>query len=322
MGFLSGFWHRMNYAAYRYYYTNARSLDHRVPIDVSLELSSQCNLACEYCYHSDPKKLPFARGQMKFETACKIIAESYAFAVNSLKFNWKGESTMHPAFCKLTKMAKELASGGTFIDRITNSNFKFDINRDDIFEGLSYQTKVKVSFDSFIPEVMEKQRRLSSHEKTMANIDKFYNWPGRNNTLVIQAVRTQLNKDEDLEGEVKKRWPSAKLSVRDMVSGRVQKNLDELEVKQRDLREREPCIQAYARLVFNHEGKAFPCCVDIGEKLCLGDINTHNIEQIFTSYTAKTLRSNLESRSAFVSDPCKTCSSFESYKGYEPPRDS
>lgn len=292
-------------------------MNHTKPVDVSLELASHCNQKCGYCYHSDQDNLPFAKGIMEIKTAQLIIAQAADLSTPAIKLNWKGESTINPFFKEIAKFAKDHAKGSTFMDRLTNSNFKFAHTRDDIFEGLSYQTKVKISFDSFIKEVMETQRAGSIHDLALRNIDKFYNWKGRKTEIVIQAVRTNLNKDEDIHGEVKKRWPEAGVSVRDMVGGRVNADLSGLENRKRDLSERQSCIQAHARILFNWKGRAFVCCPDIGEKLCIGDINNENMISIFNSDRAKEIRNSLKTKSAFLQDPCKNCSSFETYRGFK-----
>lgn len=310
----------LNYILYRLKYRYARELKLNVPVDVSLELAAACQLACNYCYWNKPKEIPFKPGFMTYDTAMLIIADAATIGVNSLKLNFRGESTLNPRFKDITKFAKDHAKGSTFIDRITNSNFMFASNRDDIFEGLCNQTKVKVSFDSFIPEVLEKQRIKSDHTKIMKNIDIFYNHQKRNNTeLVIQAVRTQLNKDEDFEHQSKMRWPEAKVSIRDMVGGRVDKDLSGLENKKRDDSERESCLQFHNRLIFDWEGNAQGCCPDVASKLQLGNIHDKSIYQIFNSEKAKGIRKALLNKKAFENDPCKTCSSHESYKNYKAP---
>lgn len=310
----------LQYVLYRLKYIYARELKLQKPVDVSLELSSSCSMSCFYCYHNDQENLPFKKGMMDFKTAQLIILDAANIGVNSIKFNWKGESTLNPRFKEITSLAKSLAKGSTFIDRLTNSNFKFLSTKSDIFEGLCNQTKVKISFDSFIPEVMEKQREGAIHSLIMKNIDIFYNHPNRKDTeIVIQAVRTNLNKDEDLEGQVKRRWPTATLSVRDMVTGRVNNDLKSLENKKRDASERNSCLQAHNRLVFNWAGNAMMCCVDIGEKLNIGNIHEKSIYEIFNSDKALNIRKSLKDKSAFEFDPCKTCSSFESYKNYKAP---
>jgi radical SAM protein with 4Fe4S-binding SPASM domain len=314
----------LRYHWYRFKYHHGKSLPLRVPVDVSLELASDCNMKCGYCYHADQARLPFTKGVMSLDTAAKILSQAADLGVNSLKMNWKGESTINPDFRLITKMAKELAHGSTFIERITNSNFKFRSTRDDIFDGLMNQTKVKVSFDSFDKAVFESQRNGGDHTLTRRNIDIFHQmlWDahrsGRKHPeLVIQAVRTQANKSEPLADLITARWPKAKISIRDMVAGRVQKDVSALETRVRG-EDRQSCEQAHVRLLFNWRGDAFPCCPDIGENLKYGNIHQTSMRGLFNSAFAKALRSQLKDGSAFAFDPCRTCSSFESYKGFVP----
>lgn len=313
---------KLRYHYYRYKYRNAPKLRLTSPVDVSLELSSFCTNACQYCYHADPKKLPFTRGFMSEHMAKDIIKECAELGVNSLKFNWRGEATMNPNFLAITSYAKSLSSGSTFIDRLINTNFNFRNNREDIFQGLLNETKVKVSFDSFRKEIFEKQRKGSRYNETIANIHKFYNFTGRNNILVIQCVRTLLNKDEDFETEIKKRWPSAKFSVRDCVEGRVDKDLSNVIVKKRDDSERQSCIQAHARMIFHHDGRVNPCCPSIDGSLVIGKFPERSVKQIWNGLEAFQLRKDLLTGEAFKSGTCKTCPSFETYKGYKAGYDS
>lgn len=310
---------KLNFLRYRYEYRYGKSLNLKRPVDVSLELAGICNQWCVYCYHADQKNLPFKKGMMKIETAIKIIEQAAELDVPAIKFNWRGESTLNPHFLAITTFAKSLATHSTFIDRLTNSNFKFKTDREDIFEGLCNQTKVKVSFDSFRKDIFEKQRAGGVYELALANVDKFYNYPKRKDTeLVIQAVRTKLNADEDLEGFVKARWPEATASIRDVVEGRVKKDLGEFVSRDRG-DERQSCLQAHVRVIFTHDGKASPCCPSIKDELFIGDIETQTLSEIFNSQLAKQLRKDLKTGKAFELDPCKTCSSFESYAGYKHP---
>jgi len=306
------------YQEYRDKYLNAPKLKLDRPVDISLELSSFCSMHCSYCYHADKKNLPFKQGFMLPDTFKKIVNQAADLGVHSIKLNWRGESTMNPWFKIMPGYVKERARGMTFIDRLTNSNFKFVENAIPIIQALCHQTKVKVSYDSFIKSVFEKQRAGGNHDITTRNIDLFYNWKGRDNVLVIQAVRTAANKDEDIEGEVKKRWPSALVSIRDMVGGRVNKDLTDLTHKERDYSERQSCIQAHARLIFDTTGEATMCCPDIRQELKLGNIADMTISEIWHSEKAVKMREDLLSLKAFEKSPCKNCSSFETFKGYKP----
>ncbi len=313
--------HKLRHLAYRANYIAAPLLNHKVPIDVSLELSSICDMSCVYCYHSS-KDVPFTKGYMDKNLAFRLIMECASLGVNSIKFNYRGEATLNPAYSEITELAKDQAIGSTFIDRLTNSNFRFHpTRREEIFKGLSNLTKLKVSYDSFIKEVFEKQRNGGNHTLTTENIDLFYNSPERiksETQIVIQAVRTLANKDEDILGEAKKRWPSAEVSVRDMVTGRIDKDLSHLENKSRDLKNRKSCIQAHARLIIHHDGKVAPCCPSIKNDLIIGNVATQSVGEIFNSDAAKALRRALKDKTAFFKEPCKNCPSFESFKNYRP----
>lgn len=316
----------LRYNIYRYKYNYGKNLKLTSPVDISLELSGTCDMRCVYCYWGDPKNIPWSKSVMSEEMAKSIIREAYHLGVNSLKFNFRGEGTLNPKYSDITKYAKLLAHGSTFIDRLANSNFKFKPKRREyIFEGLAALTKVKVSYDSFIKNVFENQRAGGNHDLTTENIDLFYNHPERiksETKLVIQAVRTSKNKDEDIAHESKKRWPDAEISIRDMVAGRTEKSVDDLENKKRDFNNRQPCKQASVRIIFTNDGKALPCCPAIKEDLVIGKYPEMSVKEIFNSQIAKQLRKDLKTGKAFLNDPCKTCSSFESYKGYNSGWDS
>lgn len=309
---------KIRFGIYRTKYVHGPLLPLRKPVDVSLELSSSCNMKCGYCYHADKANLPFKQGLMSMETAKRIVESAADCGVHSLKFNYRGESTLNPIFFPITKLAKSLARGSTFLERLTNSNFKFDTEREEIFQGLCNQTKVKISYDSFDKAVFEGQRLGGDHDVTTRNIDKFYNYRFRRETeIVIQAVRTTKNKDEDIAGLAKKRWPEATISIRDMVAGRVDKDLSALENKERE-GERQSCTQAHVRLMFDWLGRAGVCCPDIGNEIVAGDIYKNSVREIFNSQVARQVRRDLLSGKAFESSPCKNCSSFESFKGFRP----
>lgn len=310
----------IRHAIYRFKYVNGPKLPLSAPVDVSLELASACNMSCAYCYHGDKANLPFEMGLMSRATIEKILYSAAEAGVHSLKFNYRGESTLNKNFLFATSLAKSLARGSTFIDRITNSNFKFATDRDDIFQGLQNQTKVKVSYDSFTKSIFEHQRKGGDHDLTTANIDRFYRrffMPERQE-LVIQAVRTTANQFEPIAELAAERWPEAKISIRDMVAGRTEKDVSALENKARDDSERQSCIQAHVRLMFDWTGKAGVCCPDIGNKLRVGDIYRQSVREIFNSVEARSIRRSLKDGSAFEKAPCKGCSSFESFKGFKP----
>ena len=63
----------LQYQIYRAKFNYGRFLNLEKPVDVSLELSSACNLSCKYCYHNEQSTLPFKKGLMDLSLATKII---------------------------------------------------------------------------------------------------------------------------------------------------------------------------------------------------------------------------------------------------------
>lgn len=303
---------------YRSAYINSIKRPLGRPIDVTMELSSECNGRCVYCYWSEPKNLPFTPGIMSFETAKQIIEGAADADAYSMKFNHRGESTINPNFAEIIKYSRSFARGKVLMERFTNTNFKFRTNRLDIFDGFCAMTKVKVSYDSFNKGVFESQRHNIDHDLVTENIDRFYHWPGRETEIALQAVRTKANFDEDFVGLAKKRWPKVTVSIRDAVGGRVDRDLSGVVVKNRDASERQSCIQAHTRLIFAWDGIAGPCCPDISKSLILGDIKKESVMDIWNGFRARRLRESLIDKSAFEKDPCKNCSSFETFKSFQP----
>lgn len=308
---------KLKYNLYRFKYNYSPKLALRTPVDVALELSSFCDMRCHYCYHTDQEKLPFAKHHMDYLIAKKIINDCAISGVSSLKFNWRGESTLNPKFLKIINFARNLYDLGAFVELISNTNFNFKPNPE-TFKALSRLTKVKISYDSFNKEVFEKQRLRGNHDRITSNIDTFYELIHRSKEpteMVIQMVRTDENANEDMVSNIKKRWPLASYSIRDMVAGRNEQTTEGFKFVELD--DRKPCLQAFGRLIFNHSGDAMMCCPDISEKLNLGNIKDKSVNGLFNSDKAKKLRASLKDKSAFLKDPCLTCSSYESYKGYK-----
>jgi radical SAM protein with 4Fe4S-binding SPASM domain len=303
---------------YRFKYNNGQHLKLEVPVDITMELSSHCNLRCGYCYHADQEKLPFNKGFMNYDTAISIIDQAADLGVHSLKFNWRGESSLHPNFYKIVKRARDK---GTFTELLTNTNFNFKgkgfIKK---LEAYSLMDKVKISIDSLNESVYETQRARGDFENIVHNIDDFFRLienRNRKTKVVLQAVRTNLNRNENLRDDFLKRWPKAEVSIRECVDGRVDDN--KFSNNSRDNSERKPCKQAFARLIISHDGKVYPCCPAFDDnengQIYGGNVNKHSIYDIWNSYLFKKLRTDLKSLRAFKNRPiCKNCSSFETFK--------
>jgi radical SAM protein with 4Fe4S-binding SPASM domain len=235
-----------------------------------------------------------------------------------MKFNWRGESTIHPDYAKIIDHANRIATGSSLIDRIANTNFILPSDPSkklEILRAMSGLTRVKVSFDSLDWRVYSAQRG-DGWSDVYRNITLFYEQflNPKKTQLVIQAVKTKLNEHEDFN-EMLKLWPKATLSIRDCVSGRKDESYSDIADDKRTGKERIPCKQAFARLIVHHSGDVSPCCVDISSKKIIGNVYNESISKIWNSWRATWFRETVANGMAFDSEPCKSCSSLESYAG-------
>ena len=101
---------------YRKAWDNAENETPPVPLNVDVEIASLCNLFCNFCFISDGSfdkeiRKPADDGKSKRrlmpkELAFKIIDQSAEIGVPALKFNWRGEATIHPDYSEIIQYAR------------------------------------------------------------------------------------------------------------------------------------------------------------------------------------------------------------------------
>ena len=69
-----------------------------------IEISSRCQLACKYCPHPHLKR---AKADMSMEVFEAALAWAQTFESPELSLTGMGESTLHPEFCTMLRMARE-----------------------------------------------------------------------------------------------------------------------------------------------------------------------------------------------------------------------
>src|SRR4030042_2174044 len=91
---------------YRIEWNKAANEDYlpKHPLHADIELSDACNLRCKMCVHGlgGVKNVGF----MEENLAIKLIDQCAKACVFSIKFNWRGEPTLHPFLPKAVKYAK------------------------------------------------------------------------------------------------------------------------------------------------------------------------------------------------------------------------
>ncbi len=317
------------HADYRTAWENASLEDPLIPLNVDIELASTCNLRCPSCFIPDPKFEEFIsqkssdgrslRRLMPKEMAFKIIDQCAEIGVPALKFNWRGESTLHPDYSEILKYAayhfsfpsmRNKPEPKEFMELLANTNANCS---DHAIDGLMATTKCMVSLDSMNPETYKTMRVGGDLEKAKAVIWELVRRGHPN--LWIRRVLTKVNAKEDFFEQVKKEWGNkVKVSEHYCFDRNVQESHELSGCDHDENTKRKYCGYPSQRMVVTSRGFCYPCCIDLKETLFMGDINQQSLVEIWNGEKFKELRKNLRSLNTGAwSDTCKNCESWMSY---------
>lgn len=325
------------YSSYRDAWQKAYEETPPVPLNVDLELASTCNLRCPFCFIPDPKFEEFIsqkiedgkplRRLMPKELAFKIIDQCADMGVPALKFNWRGESTLHPEYSEIVKYARSkrriysidggdvfsaaAANAPAFIELLANTNANCS---DKTIDGLMATTKCMISLDSMVPETYAQMRVGGKLERAKEVISELVR-EGHPN-IWVRRVLSKTNYKENFFESVKNEWGDKVNVSQHYCFDRNAKSNHEISGCDHDDKQtkRRYCGYPSQRLVISSTGKVYPCCIDLHETMPVGDISKQSINEIWNSDVLRNLRTSLRSLDTKTwSDTCRNCESWMSW---------
>ncbi|MBF0328473.1 MAG: SPASM domain-containing protein [Nitrospirae bacterium] len=278
------------------------------PLHVDIELSDACNLRCRMCAHGmgAVKK----SGLMDRELAFSLIDQCSTVGVYSIKFNWRGESTLNPFLPDAVAYAK--AKGILEVQINTNG---LPPRRTMLAEcAESGIDRIIFSVDGFSKETYESQRIGGVYANLVENIKDLLAWRNsrkRQKPLVrLQMVRTLLNAHE--VDDFINYWQPLVDDVRvSDVTDRGQG--DGLSVGDQITIGRRRCPQPFQRLVIARDGRVSPCCSDWNQEFVAGDVAHETLLQIWQGDRMRYIRGILERNEHHKIGICNNCCVKESY---------
>lgn len=312
--------------SYRKAWERAYTEDTVIPLNVDIELASVCNLRCPFCFYGEAewnKKMekPGADGKplkrlMPTDLALKIIDQAAAIGVPALKFNWRGESTLHRDYSRILQYARykmmpnpDSLIGGeynpAFHDILVNTNANCP---EASLDGLMATTKCMISLDSTIPETYEKMRVGGDLETALETCKELIRRGHPN--LWIRRVITKANRDEPFAERVRKILGPGRYSIAEHYA--FDRGDTSHALYQGDY-ERTYCGYPSQRLMIASDGMCYPCCVDTDGTMPVGNIFEKTIQQIWLDRPLVELREQLRTN-RFESPICQKCESWMAYK--------
>jgi MoaA/NifB/PqqE/SkfB family radical SAM enzyme len=304
----------MKYMLYRLKWHLAKYISWRYPLHVDIELTSRCNLKCGFCPHSKPG---FESSDMDMQTFTEIIYQ-IKDKVPSVKFNLRGESTMHPHFTDMIMYAWGM---GSFVDRRINTNGQYKDTRINA-AMVKYLTDISFSVDAWSNAVYKKVRKASilpveNNIKEVISLIK--EKKGKKPILRLSFTITDTNKHEvePFKEYWKSIYPKIKFTIRhamDRVNGTHT-------LGEHTAIGRKNCLMPARRLAITSDGQVSFCCLLWHTPCFIGDFSivengksVRNLIDIWRCFLLRNIRKHLKNKN-FNKLPtmCKECDSSESY---------
>ena len=290
------------YVDYRNAFENARINHIRTtqPLQISLELTSYCNLLCKMCYRN--YRTNDIRAHMSLEMVDEIARQVCTAGISSIWVGSFTEATLHPEF--ETIMQKLADTNPLDFWLITNGTMLTTYLSEVLVE--LPLTKMSVSLDAASPE-MYKEIRGGNLNKIERNIMNFIEVRGRKNSIMpflrVSFVEMEENKHEI--DAFKSKWQN----IADIVD--IQKKTD-FSIMNKDASliskanySNFDCTDIYYQMIIKHDGQLLPCCCGTYETSSPIYFQDTSISEYWVSPHLLDFVESIESKN--YADCCKRC---------------
>jgi radical SAM protein with 4Fe4S-binding SPASM domain len=270
----------------------------RVPIHLDLELTTYCNLTCEFCPRT---QIGLKSMHMDVELAKRIILEFTEKGGLSVKLVYLGEPMLYPHLIEIAKYCKDLGILETII--ATNGNL---LNTTDLRELIKYLDFVIVSIDSSYPSIYHQIRKGGNLGKVIRGLSFLNTLKQLQDTdkprIQIQGIPMALNQEEIDSGRYKDFWKYFADAV--VISPYLEDydNLDDLGITPKFI-----CESPYKRMTVRVNGDISLCCGTRLDSKIIGNYETMNLEEAWHSKLFTKTRKKILEGKAHEIESCRIC---------------
>lgn len=305
-----------------YYLTRLlkRPVQWGLPISISFEPTTSCNLKCPEC-PSGLRQFTRPRGMLKSEFFSKTIDDIYKDIVY-LTFYFQGEPYLNKNFLEMVSYA---SSKGLYTATSTNAHFLTDETaRKTVESGLD---RLIISIDGTTQEVYQQYRREGNLEKVIQGARNIVKWKKQLKSktpfvffqfLVVRPNEHQIEDVKKLAVDVgvdEVRFKTAqiydyendpnKLIPTNEKYSRYKKNKEGKEVAKNKMANH--CWKLWNANVITWDGTVVPCCFDKDAKHGLGDLKKQSFRDIWHNKSYKKFRKDITTSRKNI-DICANCS--------------
>lgn len=306
------------YGSYQYSRIKKSPAIRGLPISVSIEPTTSCNLRCPEC----PSGLrSFTRptgmlDQALFENVIDQLAERLCY----LTFYFQGEPYLHPSFLPMVKYASQR---GIYTATSTNAHYLNDSNaRATVESGLD---RLIVSIDGTTQETYESYRVGGKLSKVIEGTRNIVNWKKKLKSgtphvifqfLVVRYNEHQIDEVHRMAREMNVDQVVLKtaqiydyengsdlIPVNSKYARYEQRGNGTWRIKNKLLNH---CWKMWHSCVITWDGKVVPCCFDKDAHHVMGDLSQQSFHDIWYGEAYHNFRSSLL-RSRSEIEMCRNC---------------
>jgi radical SAM protein with 4Fe4S-binding SPASM domain len=294
------------------------SVHRGLPISISIEPTTSCNLRCPEC-PSGLRSFTRPTGMLQ-ENLFKQTIDELSDTLLYLIFYFQGEPYLHPKFLNLVQYASKK---GIYTATSTNAHYLTDENAKKTVEsGLD---RMIISIDGTTQEVYEQYRVGGNLEKVIEGTKNILHWkkelksktphvifqflvvkPNEHQLADVKKLAEELGVDEvgfktaqiyDYENG------SDLIPTIDKYARYKQNNDGSYKIKNKLL---DHCWKMWHSCVITWDGLVVPCCFDKDAEYRLGDLKKKTFKEVWQSESYQSFRKSLTDSRAEI-EMCKNC---------------
>ena len=305
-------------ASYYYSRLSGRLVHKGLPISISIEPTTSCNLRCPEC-PSGLRSFTRPTGMLE-ETLFKKTIDELQSRLLYLIFYFQGEPYLHPKFTELVQYA---ASKNIYTATSTNAHYLNDENaRKTVESGLD---RLIISIDGTTQETYEAYRVGGNLQKVIEGAKNIIKWKKQLKSstphVIFQflVVKPNEHQMEDLKklakeigvdevglktAQIYDYQQGSDLIPENATYSRYQKNADgSYSIKNKLLNN---CWKMWHSCVITWDGKVVPCCFDKDAQHQMGNLNGQSFKELWTGSSYYQFRKSLM-KSRTEIEMCRNC---------------
>lgn len=290
-----------------------------LPISISIEPTSVCNLKCPEC-PTGLDELTRYKGHIDFNIFKKAVDELSPYLINLILY-FQGEPFLNKDIFKLIEYSS--LQKKIFTTSSTNGHFlDIETSKKIIKSGLN---KLIISIDGTTQDIYEKYRRNGSFETVIQGVKNITSakkeLKSRTPFIVVQFLVFKFNKHQI--PEIKKLSKELNVDKLELKSAQVynfENDVDFIPKNSKYSRYKKnkqgvykiksklknKCKRLWFSSVITNTGEVLPCCFDKDAKYSFGNINTYKFKNINNNNKSLRFRNILISDRKQI-DICKNC---------------